>query len=126
MLSNITIKKPSIIVVDDEYDLVELFSEILRSNGYDVHAFTDPIPAAFKHVKDTPKKYSLLITDYQMNKLNGCDLGIKIKELNNSIEVILISSYESIEGNRLGFELLNKPILIQTLLKKVKTYINNN
>ena len=28
MLSNITIKKPSIIVVDDEYDLVELFSEI--------------------------------------------------------------------------------------------------
>jgi len=73
--------------------------------------------------KDTPKKYSLLITDYHMNKLNGCDLGIKIKELNNSIEVILISSYENIQGNRLGFELLNKPILIQTLLKKVKTYI---
>ena len=67
-----------------------------------------------------------MITDYQMNKLNGCDLGIKIKELNNTIEVILISSYESIEGNRLGFELLNKPILIHTLLKKVKTYINNN
>jgi DNA-binding NtrC family response regulator len=122
MLSTITIKKPSIIVVDDEHDLVELFSEILRSDGYDVHAFTDPI-SAFKHVKDTPKKYSLLITHYHMNKLNGCDLGIKIKELNNSIEVILISSYENIQGNRLGFELLNKPILIQTLLKKVKTYI---
>jgi len=91
MLSTITIKKPSIIVVDDEHDLVELFSEILRSDGYDVHAFTDPI-SAFKHVKHTPKKYSLLITDYHMNKLNGCDLGIKIKELNNSIEVILISS----------------------------------
>ena len=122
MLSTITIKKPSIIVVDDEHDLVELFSEILRSDGYDVHAFTDPITAV-KHVKDTPKKYSLLITDYHMNKLNGCDLGIKIKELNNSIEVILISSDENIQGNRLGFELLNKPILIQTLLKKVKTYI---
>lgn len=123
MLSTTAIKKSSIVVVDDEHDLVELFSEILRSNGYDVHAFTDPI-AALKHVKDTPNKYSLLITDYRMKKLNGCDLGIKIKELNNSIEVILISSYESIEGNRLGFELLNKPILIQTLLKKVKTYIN--
>ncbi len=122
MLSTTAIKKSSIVVVDDEYDLVELFSEILRSNGYDVHAFTDPI-AALKHVKDTPNKYSLLITDYRMKKLNGCDLGIKIKELNNNIKVILISSYESIEGNRLGFELLNKPILIQTLLKKVKTYI---
>lgn len=51
MLSTITIKKPSIIVVDDEYDLVELFSEILRSNGYDVHAFTDPISAAFNMLK---------------------------------------------------------------------------
>ena len=122
MLSTTAIKKSSIVVVDDEHDLVELFSEILRSNGYDVRAFTDPI-TALKHVKDTPNKYSLLITDYRMKKLNGCDLGIKIKELNNSIEVILISSYESIEGNRLGFELLNKPILIQTLLKKVKTYI---
>ena len=122
MLSTTAIKKSSIVVVDDEHDLVELFSEILRSNGYDVHAFTDPI-AALKHVKDTPNKYSLLITDYRMKKLNGCDLGIKIKELNNNIKVILISSYESIGGNRLGFELLNKPILIQTLLKKVKTYI---
>ena len=122
MLSTITIKKPSIIVVDDEHDPVELFSEILRSDGYDVHAFTNPI-SAFKHVKDTPKKYSLLITDYHMNKLNDCGLGITIKELNNSIEVILISSSENIQGNRLGFELLNKPILIQTLLKKVKTYI---
>lgn len=122
MLSTTAIKKSSIVVVDDEHDLVELFSEILRSNGYDVYAFTDPI-AALKHVKDTPDKYSLLITDYRMKKLNGCDLGIKIKELNNNIKVILISSYESIEGNRLGFELLNKPILIQTLLKKVKTYI---
>jgi DNA-binding NtrC family response regulator len=122
MLSTITIKKPSIVVVDDEHDLVELYSEMLKSNGYNVDAFTDPI-AALKHVKDTPKKYSLLITDYSMRKLNGCDLGIKIKELNNSIAVILISSYESVEGNRLGFELLNKPILIKTLLKKVKTYI---
>ena len=120
MLSSIAIKKPSVVVVDDEHDLVELFSEILRLNGYDVYAFTDPI-AALKHVKDTPNRYSLLITDYSMKKLNGCDLGIKIKELNNSIEVILISSYDIIEGNRLGFELLHKPILTQTLLKKVKT-----
>jgi DNA-binding NtrC family response regulator len=122
MLSTIAIKKPSIVVVDDEQDLVELFSEILKSNGYDVHAFTDPI-AALKHVKDTPKMCSLLITDYRMDKLTGCELGIKIKELNNNIEVILISAYESIEGNRLGFELLNKPVLIQTLLKKVKAYL---
>ena len=52
MSSTIAIKKPSIVVVDDEHDLVELFSEILRSNGYDVHAFTDPIEDFFIAVVD--------------------------------------------------------------------------
>src|SRR5687767_11224741 len=122
MLSTIAIKKPSIVVVDDEQDLVELFSEMLKSNGYDVHAFTDPI-AALKHVKDTPKMYSLLITDYSMDKLTGCEIGIKIKELNNSIEVIPSSVYETIEGNKLVFELLNRPVLVQTLLNDVKAYL---
>jgi DNA-binding response OmpR family regulator len=40
-LSTIAIPK-SIIVVDDEHDLVDLFSDALSSNGYDVSSFTDP------------------------------------------------------------------------------------
>ena len=122
MLSTTAIKKSSIVVVDDEHDLVELFSEILRSNGYDVHAFTDPI-TALKHVKDTPN--NVLFINYRLphEKIERLRSRNQNQRINNNIKVILISSYESIEGNRLGFELLNKPILIQTLLKKVKTYI---
>jgi two-component SAPR family response regulator len=47
-----------------------------------------------------------------MNKLNGCELGLKVQELNNDIQVILISAYEDIVGNFHNFELLNKPISI--------------
>jgi DNA-binding response OmpR family regulator len=43
-LSTIAITK-SIIIVDDEHDLVDLFSDALSSYGYDVSAYTDPILA---------------------------------------------------------------------------------
>ena len=120
-MSTIAITK-SIIIVDDEHDLVDLFSDTLSSYGYDVSAFTDPI-LALESIKGNPCKYSLLITDFMMNKMNGCELGIKVKELNNDIQVIIITAYENIEGNILNFEQLNKPITIQILIKKVNNYL---
>jgi DNA-binding NtrC family response regulator len=121
-LSTIAIPK-SIIVVDDEHDLVDLFSDALSSNGYDVSSFTDPT-IAFENIKKNLDKYSLLITDFRMNDMNGCELGIKVKELNSDIQVIIISAYENVENNTANFEVLSKPITIQILIKKVNDYLN--
>jgi DNA-binding NtrC family response regulator len=122
-LATIAIAK-SIIVVDDEHDLVDLFSDALSSNGYNVSAFTDPT-VAFENIKQNLDKYSLLITDFRMNDMNGCELGIKVKELNSDIQVIIISAYENVENNTANFEVLSKPITIQILIKKVKDYLNS-
>jgi DNA-binding NtrC family response regulator len=120
-LSTIAIPK-SIIVVDDEHDLVDLFSDALSSNGYDVSSFTDPT-IAFENIKKNLDKYSLLITDFRMNDMNGCELGIKVKELNSDIQVIIISAYENVENNTANFEVLSKPITIQILIKKVNDHL---
>jgi DNA-binding NtrC family response regulator len=120
-LSTIAIPK-SIIVVDDEHDLVDLFSDALSSNGYDVSSFTDPT-IAFENIKKNLDKYSLLITDFGMNDMNGCELGIKVKELNSDIQVIIISAYDNVENNTANFEVLSKPITIQILIKKVNDYL---
>ena len=120
MSSTIAITK-SIVVVDDELDIVDLFSDALSLYGYDVSAFTDP-SAALEYIKKNPDKYSLLITDFSMNNMNGCELGIKVKELNHNIHVILITAYENIDGNVLNFEHINKPITIQILLERVNDY----
>jgi len=45
----------AIAVVDDEIDLVNLFSEALKINGYDVCTFTDPIEA-LNHIGSIPGK----------------------------------------------------------------------
>ena len=69
-----------------------------------------------------------MISDYRMPYLNGCELGTKVKELNENIKVILMSAYDSIEdnNNKLNFELLRKPVTLQKLLDIVNFSLNNN
>jgi two-component SAPR family response regulator len=59
-----------------------------------------------------------------MKKFNGFDLGIRVKEVNDKIKVIIISAYENIDCNLFSFELLQKPILLQIFLAQVNSYIN--
>ncbi|MGI9010655.1 MAG: response regulator [Nitrososphaeraceae archaeon] len=76
------------------------------------------------HTKQNPYKYSLLITDYRIPKLNGYELGIKLQELNSNIKVILISAYENVEDNKLKFKLFHKPIPINKLIAIVNEQLN--
>jgi DNA-binding NtrC family response regulator len=115
----------SIIIVDDEPDICEMFKVVLQENGYSVNTFTNPI-VAFVHLLKNPDKYELVISDYRMPYLNGCELGTKVKELNRNIKVILISVYDSIEDNKLNFELHRKPVTLQKFLDIVNISLNNN
>ena len=98
----------------------------MQENGYSVTVFTNPI-IALEHLLNHPNKYELVISDYRMHYLNGCEFGIKVKELNKNITVILISAYDNIEdSNKLNFELLRKPVTLQKLLDIVNVSLYNN
>ena len=102
-----------------------MFKVAVQENGYNVNAFTNP-KVALEHLLNNPDKYELVISDYRMPYLNGCEFGIKVKELNRNIKVILISAYDSIEDNKHNFELLRKPVTLQKLLDIVNFSLNNN
>ena len=51
---------------------------ILQENGYSVTAFTNPL-VALEHLLNNPNKYELMISDYRIPYLNGCELCIKSK-----------------------------------------------
>jgi len=69
-----------------------------------------------------------VISDFRIPNLNGCELGTKVKELNENIKVILISAYDSIEdnNNKLNFEFHRKPVTLQQVLDIVDVSLNNN
>jgi len=113
-----------IVVVDDESDLVFMFKVALEMNGYNVIGFTSPIEA-LEYIKKNHDKCALLITDYRMPEINGCELATKIKEIDEKINIIIITAYENIIENTVNFELIKKPISTVKLLEIVAKNVQN-
>ena len=115
--------RASIVVVDDESDLVFMFKVTLEMNGYNVIGFTNPVEA-LEYLKKNHDKCTLVITDYKMPEINGCELGTKIKEIDEKINVIIITAYENIIEDTFNFEVIKKPISTIKLLDVVANNVN--
>ena len=122
-----------ILMVDDELDILELFGECLKSEGYNVQLFADPAEL-LEYLCDNPK-CSLVITDYKMPKMGGIDLIKKIREIDEGfkIKLILISAFleqgitdnydsNELEGLKID-KILEKPIKINELTNIVKKLV---
>ena len=109
----------AIAIIDDEIDLVNLFQEALKNNGFKVCAFTDSIKA-FNYIKRNLNDYGLILSDYRLPSMDGNELCIKLTSINPEIKVILMSAYDNIKYDSSKFTFIRKPIKISNLIKIVK------
>ena len=114
----------SIVIVNDDRDLINVYSETLEMSGYDVSSFTDP-SLAYQHIKENPNKYSLVITDDKMPDMNGLLLGTKLLEINPKINVIIMSDFGDLKCNY-KFNLLKKRVSIFKLISAVNESISKS
>jgi DNA-binding NtrC family response regulator len=112
-------------LVDDEIDIVGLFSEVLTMNGVNVHPFTDA-EEALDDFEINHDRYVLVISDVKMKPVSGIEFIKKLRKIDSKIKVILITAFE-IDGNQLkqldNDEFFNKPIRINDLVQVVKKYV---
>jgi signal transduction histidine kinase len=116
----------SILLVDDEQQLVNLGIEVLQDLGYRVVGTSDP-SAALDHFRRGPHRFDLVITDMSMPKLSGLALAIEIRRIRPDVPVILSTGYleesfaEMVKVHGIS-ELLKKPFSvhdISSLIRKV-------
>ena len=89
----------TIALVDDDEDTVNLFTN-LRENGYNVMGFTDPLLLLdYIHYHDT--RFRLVLIDYRLPGITGCELANKISNKNPRIEMVLITASSDIINNKL-------------------------
>ena len=83
-----------ILLVDDEKDVLDLFSEYLTSNGFNTISFDNPVKALEYFYKNT-NNCSVVITDYRMPQMSGLDFINKIrkKDTDCKIKTIMVSAY---------------------------------
>ena len=112
-------------LVDDEIDIIGLFSEILTLNGINVRPFTNP-SEALDDFKQNHDDYRLVISDLRMNKMSGVEFISKLREIDSAVNVVLMTAFE-MEGSKLTEiktdEFFNKPIRMNDLVSIVKKYV---
>lgn len=119
----------SILVVDDELDIVLIFKRALSRQGYTVFGFTDPL-LALEHFKANSADYGLVITDVRMPRMSGFELAANIKVTEPDAKVVFMSAFEvsDLEFSRPGVKIndfLRKPVDVKTLVRIVKVAMGN-
>jgi DNA-binding NtrC family response regulator len=122
----VLLKRNLVMLVDDEIDIIALFTEVLKMNGINARPFTNP-EEALKDFEQNHASYSLVISDIRMAPISGVELIKRLREIDSSVKVILMTAFE-IEGNQLREihtdEFFNKPIKMNDLVQIVKKYVS--
>ena len=113
----------TILIVDDEEELTTLYKEFVRTMGYDAVSFTNPL-LALEHYKERVDKYSLIITDLRMPGMCGLEFAHKIRELDSSVKIFLITAFDIADieskwavGTAKIDKVIQKPIKLSMLKK---------
>ncbi len=111
-----------ILITDDDPDLRELLTEVVKNRGYDVGVARDGAEALKKLRME---KYHIVITDLMMPGMDGLELLRNIKELDREILVIIITGYATLETAVKAIELgaydyIAKPFRLEELMIVIK------
>lgn len=113
----------SILLVDDEPDIVDLTETYLTTYGYRVTSFTDS-EKAIKEYGSNWQDYDLVITDMTMPNIAGDELSRKMLAVNPLARIILCTGYSSTLNKEKALKLgisayCEKPVSIDELLKVI-------
>lgn len=110
--------KSSILVVDDDLEILRLYEAILKKEGY-AFVLTSSPKEAIGYLAE--RHFSVLLSDLRMSELDGLELMQQARLIQPEICVILATAFGSVEGAveamRLGaYDYLLKPFMPKELL----------
>jgi DNA-binding NtrC family response regulator len=122
-------EKTTILIVDDDIDILTVTGRSLEHAGFKVHAFVDPL-TALHHVQNDCKYCQVLVSDIRMPGLTGFQLVRKVKDLRPEMKVIMMTMFEV---NKPEFEavfpstpidaVIRKPFTPSQLVEKIRGFL---
>ncbi len=118
-----------ILLVDDEYTMVQMVTEVLRAEGHEVFPFTN-----YNGVAEalTSRRPDLVITDLYLDKTkpHGLEIVQKARALTPPPVVIMITGFgtveSAVEAMRLGcYDYLEKPFKLDELKLCIQRALNH-
>jgi CheY-like chemotaxis protein len=121
--------RETILLVDDEPQVVELVREMLIREGYTVFGAGEG-EEAIQFVENNENHIDLLLTDIVMPQLNGRELADRLRDMRRGLRVLYMSGFmkEAILKyygiSITGIPFLQKPFTRETLARKVREVLD--
>lgn len=91
----IPMSKLSVLVVDDERDILDYMNDLLTPEGYEVTTLDDP-KLALEKVRE--EIFHVVIIDRMMPTMSGIELLQQIREFDDDIAVIILTGHPDLES----------------------------
>lgn len=119
----------SILLLDDEFDIITVLKEGLEKLAFQVVAFTDPL-VALEHFQIDSKQFELVVSDLRMPMMNGYEFVKHVKRIKPEVKAFLMTAFE-IDNNEFRKvlksvkidEFIQKPISFRYLARLVSDHI---
>jgi DNA-binding NtrC family response regulator len=118
----------TILMLDDEFDIMNIFTLALEKQGFHVIAFTEPM-LALDHFQKNRDRYWLVVSDIRMPLIDGYQFIKRVKEIKPDVKVFFMSAFLADDIQfRTGLSLvkvdeyIEKPISLNDFIKLVKKY----
>jgi signal transduction histidine kinase/CheY-like chemotaxis protein len=119
--------KETILVVEDQPEVLALVMSVLRQFGYDVLGAKDP-HQSLALMRDHQGAVDLVLTDVIMPGMTGRQLAAEMERMRPGIRILFMSGYSNSELDReglheAGLEFIQKPFTPEVLAAKVRSVL---
>lgn len=120
----IKVSSASILFVDDEKSLTDVYRDILDKFGYQVTTFQNPLDAV-EYYKEKHDEIDVVITDMTMPDLTGIQFAEIVREICPDQRIILCTGYSELLNNEMlrnaGISLmLKKPLITAEIISGIE------
>ena len=123
-------KKNRLVVIDDQYDILEMLKHHLVGDGYEVKMFFNAVDA-LKYIN--MDNTDLVITDWMLPEMDGLELckNLKMSQSTQDIPLIMLTGkneeIDAVTALEVGAEdYLSKPIRMRELLSRIKKILKRS
>jgi len=115
---------PHVILIDDDLNVLSMVSEMLASHGMKVHPFSDGRRALQALEDPASPTFDLVISDINMEGMNGFDVIHRVKAIHSKLPVVLMTGTATLDyairAMRMGAaNLFQKPLSMRELVNNV-------
>ena len=109
-------------VVEDDEDLVFIYSRILKDQGYDSVFVARSGEEIIHWISTDMESPDVIIMDYKLPAINGLDAAREVVRHSPETKIIMATAHDEIkaEAESLGFSFLRKPFSMKTLASEMR------